>query len=353
MSIRSYPFGQTASGDAVTAYEITSQDGLRAEVLDFGCILNRLYVPDRQGQLADIVLGCDTMDDVMASPHFGSTIGRYGNRIARGHFSLEGNAYQLNCNNGNNHLHGGHVGLDRRMWRVDAYDPAGHSLVFHYTSMDGEERYPGTMDIVVSLSLSGRSLTLMYHATTDQPTIINLTNHSYFNLAGHHSGSILAQQVQIDADTYTAVDEELIPVGDTPSVASSAFDFRQLRAIGAAMEDGKNHPQLQWPACKGGFDHNFVLNKGMGLEWAAQACDPASGRRMTVITDQPGIQFYTANALSGVKGKEGAIHEKNAAFCMETQHAPDSPNHPEWPSVALLPGRDYDSVTIYQFSTID
>ena len=355
MSIRAYPFGSTADGQTVTAYEITAENGMRAEILDLGCIINRLFVPDRAGNVSDIVLGCDTAEDTQKSPYFGAVIGRYGNRIAKGQFTLDDQSYQLHCNDGINHLHGGDCGFNQKKWKVDDYDPAGSSLSFSYISVDGEENYPGTVDMQVTYGLGDSALTILYHATTDAPTILNLTNHSYFNLAGHDSGAIGEQSIQLFAANVALVDDTMIPTGEALPVAETAFDFTSSRTIADAMKAGENDPRINTPSCRGGFDHNFFLDKSVGLGLVGEAFDPASGRVMTVISDQPCVQFYTANFLgdANVKGKDGAVYANHSAYCLETQHAPDSPHHPEWPSTVLRPGAEYDSVTIYRFSTRD
>lgn len=348
MSIRSYPFGTMSDGRPVTAYEITAGE-CRAEILDLGCIVNRLYLPDKNGKVEDIVLGCDTVEDLMASPHFGAAIGRYGNRIDKGHFVLDGKEFQLPCNDNGNHLHGGANGFDRLLWKAEPYNADGQSICFSYTSPAGEANYPGTLDVSVSYSFTESGLTIVYHAETSDATPVNLTNHSYFNLAGEGSGDVKQQQFQIFASEALEGREDLIPTGDSIHVEGTAFDFREMRSLADAMAAGEQDPQLQLPACGGGFDHNFILDKGIGMELAAEAYDPVSGRHMTVMTDQPGMQFYTGNALKDVAGKGGKRYGKHDAFCMETQHFPDSPNHPEWPTTILRPNEEYDSVTVYRF----
>lgn len=351
MTIRARRFDTMPDGRPVTAYAMEYPGGLKAEFIDYGAILVRLEAPDRDGRYKDVVLGCDSVADYAKSPHFGAVIGRYGNRIKHGRFVLDGVTYQLPLNNGKHHLHGGDGGFDRVQWQTGDWKEDGNTISFHYRSQDGEEGYPGNLDVTVSYTLTQDSLYICYNAKTDKDTIVNLTNHSYFNLAGEGAGNIDDQWVKILADNYTEADAELLPTGSTPSVEGTAYDFRRGKTIKQGMEEGKNDPLMSGGSCKGGYDTNFVLSKGNVMELAAEVYEDEGGRVMTVLTDQPGVQFYTGNMINDVAGKGGKRHGQREGFCLETQHAPDSPNHPEWPNVILRPEGEYDSVTIYRFSS--
>lgn len=326
-------------------YTLTNSQGCRAKFFSRGATLAELHVPDRDGQFDDVVLGFDHEQDYAspANQYFGCTTGRYANRIANGRFQLEGKEYRLAVNNGPNHLHGGgDRSLDKVDWNAQLLETE-QAIQFTYTSPDGEENYPGTLEIVVVFALTDENaLRIEYQATTDKPTILNLTNHSYFNLAGHRAGSILSHEVRIDADRYTAIDEHSIPTGELVKVSGTPLDFRTRQPVGARLGE----------LSTGGYDHNYVLNDHTGqVREIAEVFDPQTGRRMRVATDQPGVQFYTGNGLNGQIGKGGASYPVHAALCLETQHFPDSPNHPEFPSTVLLPGETYRHVCEYAFDT--
>ncbi|HTZ75661.1 MAG TPA: aldose epimerase family protein [Candidatus Aquilonibacter sp.] len=342
------PWGQTAEGQPVDLYTITNARGMQARIITYGGILVSLRVPDRHGRLADVVLGFDNLDDyIHESPYFGALIGRYGNRIANGTFTLDGVRYTLAKNNGPNSLHGGNRGFDKVVWKAKPI--AQNSLALTYLSKDGEEGYPGNLSVTVIYALtSNNELRIDYSATTDKDTVLNLTNHSYFNLAGQGVGNVLGHIVTIHASRFTPVDSTLIPTGELQSVAGTPFDFRTPHAIGERIN--AQNQQLEYGH---GYDHNFVLDRtGASLELAARVVEPKSGRVLEVLTTQPGLQFYTANQLDGsIHGKGGATYGPHAAFCMETQHFPDSPNHPSFPTTELKHGQRYHQITVYKFST--
>jgi len=334
----------------VSAYTLKSANGMEARVLDYGGILVSLRVPDRHGRFDDVVLGYDSLADYLrSSPYFGAIIGRYGNRIAGGRFTLDGKTYTLAKNNGPNHLHGGLKGFDKVVWDAAPFQGADSvGLVFRYTSPDGEEGYPGTVRATVTYTLTDRNeLIFDYHATTDRATLVNLTQHSYFNLAGDGKGDILGHVVTLNADRFTPVDSTLIPTGEIRSVSGTPFDFRTPTAIGARID--QDDEQLRYGR---GYDHNFVLNKGAdgGPTPAARVYEPSSGRLMEIYTTEPGLQFYSGNFLDGtLRGKHGVVYRRRYGFAMETQHYPDSPNKPTFPSTTLRPGESYHSRTIYKF----
>lgn len=346
------PFGKTPAGDEVTLYTLRNGQGMEIAVMNYGAILTSVKVPDSKGQVADIALGFDSLEGYLGTqPYMGATVGRYANRIAKGRFTLNGEQYTLAVNNGANALHGGLKGFDKKIWRAKSVSSDdGPAVEMTYVSPDGEEGYPGTLTATVTYSLSNdNEVRIHYKATTDADTVLNLTNHSYFNLAGAGKGTILDHMVAINADRFTPVDSGLIPTGELKSVEGTPFDFRTPTAIGARIDEtGDEQIKLG-----GGYDHNFVLNGGAGnLRFAARAKEPVSGRVMEVFTDQPGLQFYTGNFLDGsVTGKGGIQYEKRFGFCMETQHFPDSPNKPEFPSVLLKPGETFETTTVYKFST--
>lgn len=324
--------------------------GMRAKWVSHGASLAELHVPDRDGNLADVVLGFDDEGGYCSddNQHFGATTGRFANRIAGGRFTLDGREYQLACNNGSNHLHGGPSrGLGLVQWQGEPFDdPLGSGVRFHYVSPDGEEGYPGSLDIAVTytLTLPG-AVRIEYVAHTDRPTIINLTNHSYFNLAGQGAPTVLDHQLWIAADRYTPKNEYDIPTGEIAEVAGTALDFRRPRVIGDRISELGNAQQ------KDGYDHNFVLNGPEGaLRLAAEAYHAPTGRKLRVHTDQPGMQFYVGNMLRGQAGKRGATYPRRSALCLETQHFPDSPNQPQFPSVVLRPGETYRHTCVYEFS---
>ncbi len=349
MTARSRPFGKARNGDAVELYTLTNGKGMEATIMTYGGIVTSLRVPDRTGKLDDVVLGFDTIDGYLGdppAPYFGALIGRYGNRIAKGRFTLSGTEYKLAQNNGVNALHGGLQGFDKVVWK--AKSPGPQSLELTYFSKDGEEGYPGNLTSTVVYTVTDNNeLKLDYSATTDKDTVLNLTNHSYFNLAGQGEGDVQQHTMTINADKFTPVDETLIPTGELRSVDGTPFDFRQPKTIGERI-DGADQ-QLKFG---GGYDHNYVLNvSGAAPELAVRVTEPKSGRVMEVLTTQPGVQLYTGNKLDGkLRGKGGKAYLSRYGFCLETQHFPDSPNKPSFPSVALKPGERYQSTTIYRFS---
>ncbi len=345
MSIEKQAFGKTKDGKEVDLYTLVNANGLKVKIMTYGGIVTSLEVPDRDGKLADIVLGYDTLDEyIKSSPYFGALIGRFGNRIAKGKFTLKGTEYTLATNNGPNHLHGGIKGFDKVVWDAEAMETnEGPALKLTYTSPDGEEGYPGTLSCTVIYTLTDdNELKVSYEAETDKPTIVNLTHHSYFNLAGYDSGDILDHKLMINADNFTPVDDTLIPTGEIKPVKGTPMDFTKPTAIGSRIE--------QVP---GGYDHNYVLNNSDGsLALAASAYDPKTGRLMEIYTTEPGIQFYSGNFLDGTLKGKGAIYNKHDGFCLETQHFPDSPNKSNFPSVLLKPGKKYTHLTVHKFSTL-
>lgn len=346
------PFGVLPSGDSVHVFTLTNRSGVELRALDYGGIIVSLRTPDRTGRLDDIVLGFDSLGGyVKSSPYFGALVGRYANRIARGQFTLDGSAYHLAVNNGVNALHGGLKGFDKVVWHAEAsQDSAGVGLVFRYTSRDGEEGYPGTLNVEVRYTLNDRDeLSVDYLATTDKATPVNLTQHSYFNLGGDGSGDVLGHLVAIDADRFVPVDTTLIPTGALSQVAGTPFDFRKGMAIGAHIDDADQQMKNA-----GGYDHSFVINRsGTGLVHAARVVEPKSGRTLDVATTEPGIQFYTGNFLDGsFSGKAGHVYRRRNGFCLETQRFPDSPNQPSFPSTILRPGAEYRSRTVYTFGVM-
>ena len=343
------PFGKTADGVAVELYTLSNSTGMQVSITNYGGIVVSLLAPDREGTLADVVLGYETLDEYVAgSPYFGAIIGRYGNRIGQGKFTLDGKQYTLARNNNENHLHGGLKGFDKVVWKAKGIlGDKGPGLVLTYLSRDGEEGYPGNLAVTVTYILTeDNELRIHYRATTDKPTPVNLTNHSYFNLAGQGNGDILGHKLMIDADRFTPVDEGLIPTGELRPVAGTPMDFRKPLAIGARVD--QDDEQLR---CGGGYDHNWVLNQPAGeLSLAARVDEPTCGRVMEVFTTEPGIQFYCGNFLDGsITGKSGMVYHHRYGFCLETQHYPDSPNKPHFPSTILRPGEEYRSRTVYAF----
>jgi len=336
-------------GQKVDLYTLRNSKGAEARICNYGGIVVSLKMPDKNGVLGDVVLGYDKLEDyVKVTPYFGALIGRYGNRIAGGHFTLDGVTYMLATNNGPNALHGGLKGFDKRVWRAKAHDsPAGPTLVLNYLSQDGEEGYPGNLQVKAVYTLTeDNGLRLDYTATTDKTTVLNLTQHSYFNLAGH--GDNLGHIVEMPADRFTPVDSTLIPTGELQPVAGTPLDFRSPTAIGARIN--QNDEQLKFG---GGYDHNWVFKKTIGeLTMLARVSEPTSGRVMEVWSTEPGLQFYTGNFLDGtITGKGGWVYQHRNAFCMEPQHYPDSPNQPKFPSVVLRPGQVYKNTIIYRFAT--
>jgi aldose 1-epimerase len=345
-SALSRDFGKTPPGETVELYTLKNAKGVEAAISTYGGVLVSLKVPDRAGALGDIVLGFDDFNGYLKPPpYFGALIGRYGNRIAHARFTLDGVEYKLAKNNGDNSLHGGNRGFDKVVWKAKL----GNGLELTYLSKDGEEGYPGNLSVTVVYTLTDNNeLKIDYTATTDKDTVVNLTNHSYFNLAGQGEGDILAHQLTLNADRYTPVDKGLIPTGELRSVEGTPFDFRQPHAIGERI--GSSDEQI---GLGGGYDHNFILNRtGDGLSLAAKVNEAKSGRVLEVLTTEPAIQFYTGNFLDGtIAGKGGKIYGRRSALCLETQHYPDSPNHPSFPSTELKPGAVYHTTTVYRFST--
>lgn len=344
-------WGTTADGTPVHLWTVTNANGMIAKITDYGGIVTELHVPDRNGRLGDVVLGFKDIDGYLAGhPYFGAITGRYANRIAKGKFGLDGKSYQLAINNGPNHLHGGVMGFDKRVWKGESVTSgAGPGVKFTRLSHDGEEGYPGNLTTTVTYTLTDRNeLKIDYTATTDAATPVNLTNHSYFNLAGEGNGTILDHELTLFAEKYTPTDETLIPTGELAPVQGTPYDFTQPTKIGARIGQLPSY-------LGGGYDNNYVLTPKPTralLPMAARVYDPKSGRVMEVETDEPGIQFYTGNFLDGKQtGKSGVPYKQHYAFCLETQHYPDSPNQPSFPSTIVKPGETYRQTTVYRFST--
>ncbi|MGA2586161.1 MAG: aldose epimerase family protein [Candidatus Aminicenantales bacterium] len=339
------PFGHLPDGSAVEIFTLKNDGGLKARLMTYGAILVSLEVPGRDGRPGDVVLGYDTLDGyVKNNPYFGAIVGRYGNRIAKGLFTLDGAAYKLAVNNGENHLHGGVRGFDKVVWAAEPVKETGAvGVKFTYLSKDGEEGYPGNLACAVTYRLTNdNELKISYEATTDKSTPVNLTHHSYWNLAGQGNGDILRHELGLNADRYTPVDKGLIPTGELVPVKGTPMDFTTPTAIGRRIAQ-----------VEGGYDHNYVLNRtGEELSPAARLYDPQSGRTMEISTTEPGIQFYSGNFLDGtITGKSGKVYQKHYGLCLETQHFPDSPNKLNFPSTILKPGRVYKSLTVHKFST--
>ncbi len=339
-SVQQSNFGVTPDGVKVQLFTLINANGLISKIADYGTIITELHVPDRQGRTADVVLGFDDLDQYLKGhPYFGCTVGRVANRIARGQFTLEGRTYKLPVNNGPNSLHGGLKGFDKVVWNVEPQP--GASVKFSYTSADGEEGYPGKLDVTVVVSLTDQDeLRIDYRAVTNKATPVNLTNHSYFNLAG--AGDVLGHELMVSADEYTPTDADLIPTGQVSAVRDTPLDFTSPKPIGSRIA------QL----AEGGYDHNFVIRGGgKSLTLAARVYEPRSGRIMEVRTTEPAVQFYTGNFLDGsLTGKGGVVYRKQTGFCLETQHYPDSVNHPNFPSIILRPGQTYRHTTVHKFS---
>jgi aldose 1-epimerase len=336
-------FGNT-DGRAITEYTITNANGMQVSLINYGGTITKLTAPDKNGNMGDVVLGYESLDGYLqkTNPYFGALIGRYGNRIAKAKFSLDGKLYTLAANNNGNTLHGGNKGYDKVVWNAEKQGDS--SLKLTYQSKDGEEGYPGNLNVTVVYTLTAdNALKIDYTATTDKATPVNLTNHAYYNLSAGTDSTILNHELQINADRYTPVDSLLIPTGQIASVKGTPFDFTTMKPVGRDIAQ-----------VKGGYDHNWVLNKnGNSLEKIATLYHPASGRAMDVYTTEPGLQFYSGNFLDGTLNntKGGAKYVQHAALCLETQHFPDSPNHPNFPGTILKPGETYKSTTVYKFST--
>jgi aldose 1-epimerase len=343
-------FGKTPDGAVVEVFTLKNVNGMEVRAITYGGIITSLRVPDRDGRLEDIVLGYDNLDVYIKnnSPYFGAIIGRYGNRIANGSFPLDGRTYRLATNNGPNHLHGGNRGFDKVVWSGEEFrSTEGVGVALRYSSGDGEEGYPGRLAAKVTYTLNDRNqLVIDYSATSDKPTPVNLTQHTYFNLTGGEH-DILDHELMIDADRYTPVDSVLIPNGSLAPVAGTPFDFTKPAKIGARI--GQDDEQLRNGK---GYDHNFVLNRSnSGLIYVARVVERSTGRVLDVSTTEPGLQFYSGNFLDGtIVGKSGIVYRQRFGLCLETQHYPDSPNRPEFPSTILRPGQEYRSRTVFSFS---
>lgn len=339
------PWGKSRDGAEVHVYMLASSK-IEVRVTDFGAHLVRVRTPDSAGRLQDVVLGFDTIEGYLHTPngYLGALVGRYGNRIAKGHFAIDGRSYQIPPNNGPNALHGGPVGFDRYLWKAE--ETGGESVEFTHVSPDGDMGFPGTMTAKVRYTLEGGTLRLDYTASSDKPTIVNLTNHAYFNLRGDDDGNILGHVLELNADAYTPTDAGQIPTGEIAPVAGTPLDFRAATAVGARID--ADFEQLKLGR---GYDHNFIVNGAAGsLRRAARVTEPASGRTLTVETTEPAVQFYSGNFLDGkLTGRQGRRYEPRTGFCLETQHYPDSPNHANFPSTVLRPGETFRSTTTFTF----
>jgi aldose 1-epimerase len=354
-TVKKATYGKLSDGRPVDIFTLTNTSGMRVRLTNYGAITVGVEVPDRDGRLADVTLGYDALEGWLDNkPHFGATVGRFANRIAKGRFTLDGKTYTLATNNGPNHLHGGNVGFDKVLWEARILQSSGSAGVeFSYLSQDGEEGYPGNLRVTVSYSLTSKLrnahfFNIAFSAVTDQPTIVNLAHHSYWNLSGAAAGDMLDHELTILADNYTVVDDTLIPTGELRSVEGTPLDFRRPTPVGARIAQTGS-----------GYDHNYVVSSpghpdesGQGHErMVARVRDPKSGRAMEIYTNQPGMQFYSGNFLDGtIKGKGGVVYRKHGGLCLETQHFPDSPNHPEFPTVVLRPGQTYRHVMSHLFS---
>lgn len=347
--IKSESFGKAPDGTPVELFTLTNSNGVSAQITNYGGIITTLNVPDKNGEFEDVVLGYYTLEEYLKkSPHFGCLVGRFGNRIAKGKFTLDGVEYQMAINNGPNHLHGGLVGFDKKVWTPEMItEDDGAALKLTYLSPDGEENYPGNLNVEAVYSLNDQNeLILTFKAMTDKTTVLNLTHHSYFNLKGHGNGDILDHEIQFNSSEFVAIDSTSIPLGPLMNVANTPFDFLKSKPIGKDIE--ADHEQIK---NGGGYDHSFVVDGyDTKLKLACTVREPASGRMMEVWTTEPAVQFYTGNFLDGsITGKDGKIYSKRYGFCLEAQHYPDSPNHPEYPTTVLKPGEVYDQTTIYKF----
>lgn len=335
---------------SIKEFTLVNSKGMEVRLTNYGARITAIKVPDRNGKMTDVVLGHNSADEYINAedrPYLGCVVGRYGNRIAKGKFTLDGKEYELATNNGENHLHGGYIGYDKQVWCAKA--EGDDTVVFTFKSHDGEEGYPGNLDITVTYTLTDENeVKIAYLATTDKSTPVNLTNHSYFNLAGEGNGTILDHELMLNADTFTPIDKGLIPTGEFRPVKDTPFDFTKAKPIGRDIE--QKNIQLEYG---NGYDHNFVLNKGKGgMTLVATVYEPGSGRFMEVFSEEPGVQFYCGNFLSGnVTGKSGRKYPFRGGLCLETQHFPDSPNQKNFPSTILKPGEKYQTATVYKFST--
>lgn len=348
MSITKKPFGKIGDKD-IHLYTLENGNGLKAEIINYGGIIVSLYTPDRNGNLADITLGFDNLEDyVQRNPFFGAIIGRHANRLEDASFTLNGVFYQLNRNEGRNQLHGGLEGFDKKIWEAEITKEDGQeSLRLRYISPDMEENYPGNLDVTVTYTLNDNNeLVIDYRAVSDKDTVVNLTNHAYFNLSGHDSGTIHHHQLMINAKRFTPISDEWLPTGEIREVAGTPFDFTEMRTIGKGLQECTDDEQMRYGS---GYDHNFVLDvSGKAPEKAAELYDPSTGRFMEVYTTKPGVQFYTGNHLD-VKGKGSAVYRKHSGLCLETQYFPNSMKHRHFPSPILRAGETYHHVTIYKF----
>ena len=348
-SLKKTPFGKMPDGQQVSLYVLTNKAGMEVAITNYGGVVVSVKAADRKGKFADVVLGYDTLDGYLGDKaYFGALVGRYANRIAHGEFKLDGVTYKLAKNNGENSLHGGIRGFSKVLWDAkEVSSKDGPSLQLNYLSKDGEEGYPGNLKVQVVYTLTdANELKIDYSATTDKRTVLNLTNHSYFNLAGQGTGDILGHELVIRADRFTPVDSGLIPTGELRPVAGTPFDFRTKTPIGSRIDQDDEQLKLGK-----GYDHNWVLANTRALSLAARAVEPNSGRVLEVWTTEPGVQFYTGNFLDGsAQGKGGKRYEFRNGFCLETQHFPDSPNHPDFPSATLSPGQKFHSLTVFKFA---
>lgn len=350
-SVTVQEFGKLPNGETAQLFILRNKNGVETAITNYGGIIVTLKTYDGRGLLADVALGFETLGGYLGKhPYFGAIIGRYGNRIGKARFTLDGVTYTLAKNDGENSLHGGNEGFDRKLWKARTEEaPGAQTLVLTYTSPDGEEGYPGTLQTEVRYTLlDDDTFRIDYRATTDKKTVVNLTNHTYFNLAGQGNGDILNHEIQINASRFTPVDEGLIPTGELRPVEGTPFDFRKPMRIGARID--ANDEQIRRGR---GYDHNFVLDReGDGLSFAARVTEPTTGRVLEVWTTEPGMQFYTGNFLDGtITGKGGKTYPRRSGFCLETQHFPDSPNQPSFPSTVLEPGKEYRSTTVWKFLT--
>jgi aldose 1-epimerase len=348
LSINQASFGQSPTGAPADLFVLTNANGLIVKITNFGGVITEIHAPDKNGVFADITLGFDHIEPYYKdSPYFGALIGRFGNRIAKAKFTLDGKTFQLDTNNDTNHLHGGYVGFDKVVWDATTFETEKSvGLTLKYLSVDGDQGYPGNLDVTVVYELTNENEILVkYHAVSDKATPVNLTQHAYFNLAG--KGDILSHEIKINADRFTAIDPSAIPTGELPLVENTPFDFRSPRLIGSKIND--DHEQIKNGI---GYDHNFVLNKTHAKEFslAARVYEANSGRVLEVFTQEPGVQFYSGNYLNGSLTGKGWNYTHRSGFCLEPQHFPDSPNQPQFPNTILRPGEEYTSLMSYKFS---